>query len=116
MSYTYKDNTDEVLSALEAGNTLSLDTAMTGSDDEASSLYEVVPNGQNDYEKVDLSETLRKTMQDFTDTERAIIKYRYDEELSQSETAKRLGVSQMFVSRMERKLLSKLKARLKDSI
>ena len=107
---------EEVLSALEAGNPLSLDTAMTGSDDEASSLYEVVPNGQNDYEKVDLSETLRKTMQDFTDTERAIIKYRYDEELSQSETAKRLGVSQMFVSRMERKLLSKLKARLKDSI
>ena len=55
-------------------------------------------------------------MEDFTDTERALIKYRYEDELSQSETAKRLGVSQMFVSRMERKLLLRLKSRLKDSM
>jgi RNA polymerase sigma factor (sigma-70 family) len=54
-------------------------------------------------------------MRDFTDTEKAIIKYRYGDELSQSEIAKRLGVSQMFVSRMERKLLVKLKEKLKDT-
>ena len=42
--------------------------------------------------------------------------YRYMDELSQSETAKRLGVSQMFVSRMERKLLLKLKEKLQDSM
>ena len=55
-------------------------------------------------------------MKDFSDTERELIRCRYVEELSQSETAKRLGVSQMFVSRMERKLLLRLKERLKDSI
>lgn len=33
-----------------------------------------------------------------------------------SETARRLGVSQMFVSRMERKLLARLKENLKDSV
>ena len=107
---------EEILCALEAGTPLSLDTAMTGADEEADSLYEVVSNGRDEYESVDMRETLRATMQDFTETERAIIKYRYEDELSQSETAKRLGVSQMFVSRLERKLLVKLKERLKDSI
>ena len=102
--------------ALEVGNPLSLDTAMTGEGEEAESLYEVVPDGNDDYEDVDTRETLRVAMEDFTDTERALIKYRYEDELSQSETAKRLGVSQMFVSRMERKLLLRLKSRLKDSM
>ena len=55
-------------------------------------------------------------MKDFSETEKKLIAYRYKDELSQSETAKRLGVSQMFVSRMERKLLLRLKERLQDSI
>ena len=38
----------------------------------------------------------------------------YKEHATKSETAKRLGVSQMFVSRMERKTLEKLRERLKD--
>lgn len=107
---------EDVVRALEVGNPLSLDTAMTGEGEEAESLYEVVPDGNDDYEDVDTRETLRVAMEDFTDTERALIKYRYEDELSQSETAKRLGVSQMFVSRMERKLLLRLKGRLKDSM
>lgn len=107
---------EDVVRALEVGNPLSLDTAMTGEGEEAESLYEVVPDGNDDYETVDTKETLREAMKDFTETERALIRYRYEDELSQSETAKRLGVSQMFVSRMERKLLLKLKGRLKDSI
>ena len=107
---------EDVVRALEVGNPLSLDTAMTGEGEEAESLYEVVPDGNDDYEDVDTRETLRVAMEDFTDTERALIKYRYEDELSQSETAKRLGVSQMFVSRMERKLLLRLKSRVKDSM
>ncbi len=107
---------EDVVRALEVGNPLSLDTAMTGEGDEAESLYEVVPDGNDEYESVEIKETLRTAMSDFTDTERALIKYRFEDELSQSETAKRLGVSQMFVSRMERKLLFKLKGRLKDSM
>lgn len=39
-------------------------------------------------------------MKDLVETERAVLRFRYVDELSQSETARRLGVSQMFVSRM----------------
>ena len=107
---------EDIVRALEVGNPLSLDTAAVGEGDEAESLYELVPSGNNDYEQFETKETLRVAMQDFTDTERALIKLRFEDELSQSETAKRLGVSQMFVSRMERKLLAKLKESLKDSV
>ena len=55
-------------------------------------------------------------MKDLSETERAVLRFRYVDELSQSETARRLGVSQMFVSRMERKLLARLKENLKDSV
>ena len=44
-----------------------------------------------------------------TETEQKIIKYRYYNALSQSETAKKLSVSQVQVSRTERKILLKLR-------
>ena len=106
---------EDVVCALEAGNPLSLDSAVTNGED-TDSLYEILPNGENQYEAVDNKETLRAAMKDFTATEKMLIKYRYEDELSQSETAKRLGVSQMFVSRMERKLLAKLKESLEESV
>lgn len=106
---------EEVIKALEVGGTLSLDS-MTAETEGDGSLYALLPKEEENYERFELKETLRAAMKNFTDTERKLIEYRYEEELSQSETARRLGVSQMFVSRMERKLLLKLKENLKDSI
>ena len=109
-------NEEEVVKALEIGGTLSLDGMLaTGEDEEERSLYSLLASGEEEYEEFETKDALRAAMQDFTDTEKAIIKYRYGDELSQSEIAKRLGVSQMFVSRMERKLLVKLKEKLKDT-
>ena len=48
--------------------------------------------------------------------ERELVKCRFAEELSQTETAKRLGVSQMYVSRMERKVLDKLRENYRKSM
>ncbi|MBQ8230021.1 MAG: sigma-70 family RNA polymerase sigma factor [Clostridia bacterium] len=106
---------EEVVKALEVGGTVSLDGMTAGEDDEERSLYSLLASGEEDYEEFETKDALTAAMRDFTDTEKAIIKYRYTDELSQSEIAKRLGVSQMFVSRMERKLLLKLKEKLKDT-
>ena len=108
---------EEVVRALEVGGTVSLDgVASSGEDDSEHSLYALLPDNDDKYERLEIKDALRSAMKDLSDTEKALIKYRYGEELSQSETAKRLGVSQMFVSRMERKLLAKLKESLKDSV
>lgn len=53
---------------------------------------------------------LDNAMKYLTDDEQLIIKFRYFEFLTQSETAKRLGISQVQVSRSEKKILGKLRA------
>ena len=79
-------------------------------------MYALLGDDEDKYEEFEIKETLRVAMRDFSDTERAVIKYRYVDELSQNETAKRLGVSLMFVSRLERKILLKLKERLQGAV
>ena len=105
---------EDVVEALEVGGTISLDGAVSDDNEEGLSLHAIVADTEDKYEAFETKETLRAAMKDFSDTEKALVKYRYVDELSQSETAKRLGVSQMFVSRMERKLLLRLKENLRD--
>ena len=112
IAQTLKLSEEEVVQALEVGGTLSLDSMAGGEDNEEKSLYALLADDDDQYESFETKEALRAAMQDFSDTEKKLIKFRYVDELSQSETAKRLGVSQMFVSRMERKLLLKLKENL----
>ena len=108
---------EDVVKALEVGGTLSLDGMANAAEGEQDkSLYALLANEQEDYEKFETKEAILSAMRDFSDTEKALIQCRFVRALSQSETAKKLGVSQMFVSRMERKLLLKLKERLQDSV
>ena len=108
---------EEVVKALEIGGVMSLDSMATGADgEEDKSLHALLGSGEDEYENFETRESLLSAMRDFSDTEKKLIEFRYKDELSQSETARRLGVSQMFVSRMERKVLSKLKDRLSDGM
>lgn len=108
---------EEVVKTLEVVGVVSLDSMATDSENgENQSLYSMIADDGDAYDAFEIKESLRAAMRNFSDTEKALVKYRYFDELSQSETAKRLGVSQMFVSRMERKVLGKLKENLKDSI
>lgn len=106
---------EEVISALEIGGVVSLDNMVGGEEDDNRSLHALLADGEDQYENFETREALRAAMKDFSDTEKALVKYRYVDGLSQSDTAKRLGVSQMFISRMERKLLGRLKENLQDS-
>lgn len=107
---------EEVVKALEVGGVVSLDGPIGGEDGEGeTSLYGTIADDHDAYESFETQETLAAAMKDCTEDERLLLEYRFKEGLSQSETAKRLGVSQMFVSRLERKVLSKLKGLLKDS-
>lgn len=108
---------EEVVRALEVGGTLSLDSMANAAEEESEhSLYALLPDHDERFEKFETEDALRAATENLSQTEKALIKYRYADGLSQNETAKRLGVSQMFVSRMERKVLAKLKEELKDSV
>lgn len=103
---------ENVIRAMEVVGTISLDGVAGREEDGEQSLYGLIADDRDEYEEFETKESLKVAMECLTETERKVVKYRFVDELSQSETAKRLGVSQMFVSRLERKLLVKLKENL----
>lgn len=109
------EDEETIVRAMEVGGTVSLDaTVKNGEDDKDTALYEIIPDTNDSFEALEQSEALKSALSTLTDTERLLVRYRFSEELSQAETAKRLHVSQMFVSRMERKVLEKLRTALKE--
>ena len=76
----------------------------------------MLPAEENIFEDVENRDAVRAALSTLSDQERALVKYRFGHELSQMETAKRMGVTQMNVSRMERKILQKLRETLKQSM
>ena len=106
---------EEVVRAAEAGSVVSLDKSVDDEED-AMSFYEVIPAEEDNLEQIETRDALESAFTVLTKEERELIEYRFVQELSQMETARRMNVSQMYVSRMERKVLNKLKERLKKSM
>ena len=74
-------------------------------DEETNNLYNIYKYEDNNDIRLDLENSIN----DLSKEEQDIIKYRYYNDLTQSETAKILGISQVKVSRYEQKTLKKLK-------
>mgnify|MGYP006270980387 CR=1 FL=1 len=68
-----------------------------------------------EFETIEWRESLRPALHALDDTERELIHLRFIEQLSQDMIAKRLGVSQMHVSRLLTRLLTRLRALLADA-
>jgi RNA polymerase sigma-B factor len=62
------------------------------------------------FEMVEYHAVLERTMRALPERERMLLHLRFTEDLSQSEIAKRVGVSQMHVSRLLRRAVSRLQA------
>ena len=82
-------------------------------DDEGKEQYmiEKVDSGQNVENELDKVE-LYNAIKDLPKRDKAIIVYRYFRDMTQKEVASMLGVSQVQVSRLESKILSKLKDKI----
>ncbi|MDE7158916.1 MAG: sigma-70 family RNA polymerase sigma factor [Clostridiales bacterium] len=104
---------EEIVRAAEAGSVVSLDKS---AEDEEISLYDVLPAEDDTFEQFERKDAILSALKSLSDVERELIGFRFGKELSQTETAQRMGVSQMYVSRLERKILSKLKENLKNSM
>ena len=105
---------EDVLAAIEAGAAYeaeSLDHAPTSEDDPGRSLHAVIGADEQGYSLVEYGVSIRDTVATFTEHEREALRLRFFEDLTQSEIATRIGVSQMQVSR----LLSRSLARLRDA-
>ena len=99
---------DDVLEALEivSMQPVSLDAAPPEGERGIAETLGAEERGFLDFENTDL---LRRSMAALTDKQREVIELRFFENLSQREAARRLGVSQMSVSRTERSALQQLR-------
>ena len=107
---------EEVLGAMEAEGVVSLDRPAEDEDGEGASYYDLLPAQDDAFERFERRDAVQSAVEKLSEREREIVSYRFGQGLSQSETARRMNVSQMYISRMERKILEKLKENLRKSL
>jgi RNA polymerase sigma-B factor len=107
---------EEVLEATEAASarrTYSLE-ASVGPDDDGASLGETLGDVDPGYDTVEFGEAISDTIRNLGERERMILHLRFVEDLTQSEIARRVGISQMHVSRLLRRALDEVRRQVED--
>ncbi len=114
----YLDMTvEEVLELMESNqkaNPLSLDYYID--EDNETELSAVIGHEEDGYINVENRDFIDSIMDKLNDVEKKVIYERFYNQRSQKDIAEEMGVSQMYISRLERKILRKLKHMFKNSI
>jgi RNA polymerase sigma-B factor len=100
----------DALAALQAYEAFSLDARQADGREELASYGESVGADDERYELVELDATLASVLSHLGPHERLILRMRFVEDLTQTEIAARMGISQMQVSRQLRRSLDRLRA------
>jgi RNA polymerase sigma-B factor len=101
----------DALIALRGYRTLSLDAPRPGEEDDAAMSYgDSIGEEDVRYELVELDATVTPVLDRIPPRERRILHMRFVEDLTQTEIAVRMGISQMQVSRLLRRSLEELRS------
>ena len=101
---------DEVLSALDAGNAYradSLDRPAPGEEDRRSDLAAI--DGDAGFVAIEQRSLVQDLLASLPERERRILELRFFQEMSQTEIATEMGISQMHVSRLLRRTVEQLR-------
>jgi RNA polymerase sigma-B factor len=105
-------DTEDVIDALQATQayeTMSLDTPRPGADEDTLTYGETMGEEDGRYELIELDATVRMALKHIPERERTILRMRFIEDLTQTEIAARMAISQMQVSRLLRRSLEQLR-------
>jgi RNA polymerase sigma-B factor len=108
---------EEALNAIELGNayeTVSLDTKLNTDGEAALTLNDSIGAEDQDLSHIDGYDDLKGALDQLDNREKMILYLRFFQDLSQSEVARRLGISQMHVSRLQNRALQRLKQILSE--
>ena len=103
---------EEVLSAMEASlayEAVSLESERAGSDPGSDTYAESIGSDDERYELVEYGASIAPALDALSPRDRLILHLRFSEDLTQSQIAERIGVSQMQVSRLIRRSLARLR-------
>ena len=101
---------DDVIEAMEAGAAYKPSALTTTDSDGERSDERLLSEYDPEFGHVEARMTVRRLMEKLPERERTIVYLRYFEDLTQSEIADRVGVSQVHVSRLLREALERLAA------
>jgi RNA polymerase sigma-B factor len=102
---------EEVLEAQEAAGSYeaaSLDAPVARDDGDSAALVDMLGGEDSAYELVEDREAIARTWQELPDVERSVLELRFMHDLNQREIGERVGYSQMHVSRLLRRALTRL--------
>jgi RNA polymerase sigma-B factor len=99
----------DALQALQSYETLSLDAPRPGTEGDVVSYGDAMGAEDERFELVELDATLSAVLRHIAPRERLILQMRFIEDLTQTEIAERVGISQMQVSRLLRRSLEQLR-------
>lgn len=109
-------SSEEILEAMEASKVYtphSLDVVLdSNGDDKDINLSELIGEDDKYFATIENNDFLMKNIQKLNDIERKILYDRYFNKKTQFEIAQELNISQMTVSRMEKKIIEKFKKEL----
>lgn len=104
---------EEVLESMEMGRSyqaLSVDRKVEADSEGGTvSILDLIGNKESEYETVDQRMLLEKILPILSEQEQQILKCTFFDNMSQKETGELLGISQMHVSRLQRRSLRKLR-------
>jgi len=105
---------ETVIEIIESGNAYNLQSFDQNvyTDDDLE-LHETIGTDDATFERIENRDFLEKSLGKFNEAEKEFIRMRYFSNKTQKEIADKLGVSQMYVSRLERKVLEKFRTVLK---
>jgi RNA polymerase sigma-B factor len=100
----------EALQVIQAYEAVSLDAPQQGNSEDPLVYSDAMGRVDDRYELVELDATLIAVLGQIPARERTILRMRFVEDLTQTEIAERVGVSQMQVSRLLRQTVARLRA------
>ena len=104
---------DQVIEAVEATQSLSVQSLdVQAGEDEDTPLWSLIGQEDSEIDNVELKDLLARVIETLSEAEKKVLQMRYFEERTQRDIANEMGVSQMFVSRVERKMLARFREAL----
>jgi RNA polymerase sigma-B factor len=98
-----------VLDASRAHDALSLDATVDTPDGDGETLAATLGGEDDRFEYVEDRDAVASSLSELTTRERKVLELRFGSEMTQSEIAEQIGVSQMQVSRILRRTLERLR-------
>jgi RNA polymerase sigma-B factor len=108
---------EEVLEAMEAGqahHAMSLDAQSPSEEGEGVPLTERLGESEPGFDTVEYGEAIIEALETLSERDRMVLHLRFIEDMTQTEIAERVGVSQMHVSRILRSAVERLRREVEE--